>query len=65
MPPNKRRQFALSAVADARLSLSSTGKVFDTLKTPSRDGAAQAGFGPVVFIARLADLAPKPRVNLA
>ena len=47
-----------------RLSLSSTGKVVYTLKTPYRDGTTQVAFEPVDFIARLAALVPKPRVNL-
>jgi len=52
------------AVAVPRLSLSSTGKVVYTLKTPYRDGTTQVAFDPVDFIARLAAQAPKPRVNL-
>jgi len=47
-----------------RLSLSSTGKVVYTLKTPYRDGTTQVAFHPVDFMARLAALVPKPRVNL-
>jgi hypothetical protein len=34
------------------------------LKTPYRDGTTQVAFDPVDFIARLAALAPKSRVNL-
>ena len=49
---------------DTRLSLSSTGKVLYTLKTPYRDGTTQVAFEPVDFIVRLAALVPKPRVNL-
>ena len=33
-------------------------------KTPYRDGTTQVAFEPVDFIARLAALVPKPRVNL-
>jgi hypothetical protein len=56
-------------VAVPRLSLSSTGKVVYTLKTPYRDGTTQVAFEgaairTVDFIARLAALVPKPRVNL-
>jgi hypothetical protein len=47
-----------------RLSLTSTGKVVYTLKTPYRDGMTELAFDPVDFIARLAALVPKPRVNL-
>jgi hypothetical protein len=35
-----------------------------SLKTPYRDGTTQVAFEPVDFIARLAALVPKPRVNL-
>ena len=58
------RDIARPAVAIPRLSLSSTGKVVYTLKTPYRDGTTQVAFDPVDFIARLAALVPKPRVNL-
>jgi hypothetical protein len=67
------RYIARPAVAVPRLSLSSTGKVVYTLKTPYRDGTTQVAFDrgghpPVDFIARLAALAlrgpAKPRVNL-
>ena len=58
------RYSARPPVAAPRLSLSFTGKVVHTLKTPYRDGATQVAFDPLDFIARLAALAPKPRVNL-
>ena len=58
------RYIARPAVAVPRLSLSSTGKVVYTLKTPYRDGTTQVAFEPVDFIARLAALVPKPRINL-
>ena len=58
------RYIARPAVTVPRLSLSSTGKVLYTLKTPYRDGTMQVAFEPVDFIARLAALVPKPRVNL-
>ena len=70
---NKRerlcRYIARPAVAIPRLSLSSTGKVVYTLKTPYRDGTTRValdwgGHPPVDFMARLAALVPKPRVNL-
>jgi len=62
------RYISRPAVAVPRLSLSSTGKVVYTLKTPYRDGTTQVAFDrgghpPVDFIARLAALVPKPRVN--
>jgi hypothetical protein len=58
------RYIARPAVAIPRLSLSSTGKVVYTLKTPYRDGTTQVAFDPVDFMARLATLVPKPRVSL-
>ncbi len=70
------RYIARPAVAIPRLSLSCTGKVVYTLKTPYREslphersecfghGTTQVAFEPVDFIARLAALVPKPRVNL-
>jgi hypothetical protein len=58
------RYIARPAVAVPRLSLSSTGKVLYTLKTPYRDGTTQVAFEPVDFMARLAALVPKPRGNL-
>ena len=70
---NKRerlcRYIARPAIAIPRLSQSSTGKMVYTLKTPYRDGTTQVAFDrgghpPVDFIARLAALVPKPRVNL-
>ncbi len=51
------RYIARPAVAVPRLSLSSTGKVVYTLKTPYRDGTTQVAFDPADFIARLAALA--------
>ena len=65
---NKRerlsRYIARPAVAVPRLSLSSTGKVVYSLQTPYRDGTTQVAFEPVDFVARLAALILKPRVNL-
>jgi len=58
------RYIARPAVAVSRLSVSSTGKVVYTLKTPYRDGTTQVAFEPVDFISRLAALVPRPRVNL-
>ena len=56
------RYIARPPVAAPRLSLSSTGKVVYTLKTPYRDGTTQVAFDrgghpPLDFIARLAALA--------
>ena len=52
------------AVSEKRLSLTSNGNVRYQLKTPYRDGTTHVIFEPLDFIARLAALVPKPRVNL-
>ena len=58
------RYIARPAVSEKRLSLTSTGKIRYELKTPYRNGTTHVVFEPVDFIARLAALVPKPRVNL-
>ena len=58
------RYIARPAVSQKRLSLTATGKVRYELKTPYRNGTTHVIFDPVDFIARLAALVPKPRVNL-
>jgi len=58
------RYIARPAVSEKRLSLTTTGKVRYELKTPFRNGTTHVLFEPVDFIARLAALVPKPRVNL-
>ena len=52
------------AVSEQRLSLTPNGNVRYQLKTPYRDGTTHVIFEPLDFIARLAALVPKPRVNL-
>ena len=52
------------AVANSRLSLTNQGQVRYSLKTPWRDGTTHVLFEPLDFIARLAALIPRPRVNL-
>ena len=47
-----------------KLSLTVNGNVRCQLKTPYRDGRTHVIFEPVDFMARLAALVPKPRVNL-
>ena len=44
--------------------MTSNGNVRYQLKTPYRDGTTHVIFEPLDFIARLAALVPKPRVNL-
>ena len=51
-------------VSEKRLSLTSNGNVRYQLKTSYRDGATHVIFEPPDFMARLAALVPKPRVNL-
>ena len=58
------RYISRPAIAEERLSLTPSGKVRYQLKTPYRDGTTHVIFEPLDFIARLAALVPKPRVNL-
>jgi ribosomal protein S27E len=58
------RYIARPAVAEPRLSLTERGEVRYTLKTPYRDGTTHVVFEPLDFLARLAALVPRPRVNL-
>jgi hypothetical protein len=51
-------------VCEARLSLTPGGLVRDQLKTPYSHGTTHVLIEPLDFIARLAALVPKPRVNL-
>ncbi len=51
-------------VAFQRLSLTGHGKVRYELKTPYSDGTIHVKFEPLDFIAYLAALVPKPRLNL-
>ena len=52
------------AVSEQRLSLTSNGNIRYQLKTPYRNGTTHVFFEPLDFIAKLAALVPKPRVNL-
>ena len=58
------RYISRPAVSEKRLSLTRGGNVRYQLKTPYRDGTTHVIFEPLDFIARLAALVPKPRVNL-
>ena len=58
------RYISRPALARTRLSLTPSGKVRYHFKTPWRDGTTHVVFEPLDFIARLAALVPKPRVNL-
>ena len=59
------RYISRPANAERRLSLTPNGNVCYQLKTPYRDGTTHVIFEPLDFIARMAVLVPKPRVNLA
>ena len=58
------RYVSRPAVSEKRLSLTPNGNVRYQLKTPHRDGTTHVIFDPLDFIARLAALVPRPRVNL-
>ena len=58
------RYISRPAVSEKRLSLPPNGNVRYQLKTPYRDGTTHVIFEPLDFIARLAALVPRPRVNL-
>jgi len=58
------RYISRPAVSEKRLAMTSNGKIRYQLKTPYRDGTTHVIFEPLDFIARLAALVPKPRVNL-
>jgi hypothetical protein len=58
------RYICRPAVSEKRLSITSSGNIRYQLKTPYQDGTTHVYFQPLDFIARLAALVPKPRVNL-
>ena len=58
------RYVSRPAVSEKRMALTLNGKIRYPLKTPCRDGTTHVRFEPLDFIARLAALAPEPRVNL-
>ena len=63
------RYISRPAVSEKRLALTSNGNVRlvrhpDHLKTPYRDGTTHVIFEPLDFIAKLAAMVPKPRINL-
>lgn len=58
------RYISRPAVSEKRLSLTSAGNIRYKLKTPYNDGTTHVIFEPLDFIAKLAALVPKPRVNL-
>jgi len=58
------RYITRPAVSEKRLSLTPSGNIRYQLKTPYSDGTTHVIFEPLDFIAKLAALIPKPRVNL-
>ncbi|MBW9269274.1 MAG: IS91 family transposase [Candidatus Thiodiazotropha sp. (ex. Lucinisca nassula)] len=58
------RYISRPAVSEKRLSLTPSGNIRYQLKTPYSDGTTHVIFEPLDFIAKLAALVPKPRVNL-
>ena len=58
------RYITRPAIAEPRLSLTHHGNVRYQLKTPYREGTTHVIFEPLDFMARLAALVPRPRVNL-
>lgn len=58
------RYISRPAISEKRPSLTPNGNVRYQLRTPYRDGTTHVIFEPLHFIARLAALVPKPRVNL-
>ena len=65
---NKRerlcRYISRPALSEQRLSLTAAGKVRYQLKTPYNNGTTHVVFEPLDFLAKLAALVPRPRVNL-
>jgi hypothetical protein len=58
------RYVARPAVASERLSLLPSGRVYYQFKKVWRDGSRGVELDPVDFVAKLAALVPRPRVNL-
>jgi hypothetical protein len=58
------RYISRPAVSEKRLSMMPSGNIRYQLKTPYSDGTTHVIFEPLDFIAKLAALVPKPRVNL-
>jgi hypothetical protein len=58
------RYITRPAIAEERLSVTSSGDVIVTLKTPYDDGTTHVVLSPMEFMGRLAALVPRPRVNL-
>ena len=59
------RHIARPAIANERLSTNDRGQAIYRFKQPFRDGSAHVALDALDFIARLAALVPRPRLNLA
>ena len=57
------RYIARPAISTERMALTNQGNIRYTLKTPYRDGTTHIVLDPLDFMARLAALVPKPRIN--
>ena len=51
-------------IASKRLSMDRQGRVVYRYRRPFRDGSTHVVFEPLDFMARLAALVPRPRLNL-
>jgi hypothetical protein len=60
-----RRYITRPPIATKRLSVDGRGRVVYRDKQPFRDGSTHVLLEPLDFIARLAALVPRPKLNLA
>jgi ribosomal protein S27E len=58
------RYVSRPALSEKRLALTANGHIRYELKTPYRNGTTHVIFQPLDFIAKLAALVPRPRINL-
>jgi hypothetical protein len=58
------RYITRPAIANERLSTNERGQIVYKFKQPFRDGTTHVVLDPLDFIARLAALVPRPRLNL-
>ena len=58
------RYISRPALSEKRLSLTADGQVRYRFKSPWRDGTTDVVLEPLDFLARLAALVPRPRINL-
>jgi hypothetical protein len=58
------RYITRPAIANERLSINEHGQVTYKFKQPLRNGSTHVVLDPLDFIARLAALVPRPRLNL-